>query len=138
MLTRCPSCHDELPPRARFCIECGHAVAATGNTERIAATGATERLGETIMKQPISSDGLEALCQRAFESGIERIVVAIHHEDTVAVFGLAEFIDVPLYRLDRATRDEFFSDRFLGVYRTAEIWVKPWAIRGYACMQEVR
>lgn len=46
---RCSFCGDELPPAARFCIACGRALAATGQTERIATTGATERLDDDAL-----------------------------------------------------------------------------------------
>jgi hypothetical protein len=32
---RCTECRSELPPGARFCIECAAPVAATGATERL-------------------------------------------------------------------------------------------------------
>lgn len=32
---QCIVCLDELPEGARFCINCGHAVANTGKTERL-------------------------------------------------------------------------------------------------------
>jgi hypothetical protein len=138
MLTRCPSCNDELPTAARFCIECGRTVAATGETERIATTGATKRLDDGIEKEPITAEGLQALSQRAFERGAERIIIAVRYDDVAAISSLTGFIEVSFFRRGRATRDETLSNRLLGIYQAAEIWIKPWAVQGYACMQEAR
>lgn len=126
----CASCGDTLLPGARFCITCGQAVPAVG---------ATERLNSTITKQPISEAGLIALCQRAFACGAENVVIAIHPRDTFGpIRELPMFIPAPPMRIMFSVPSTWtYDDHLVGIFREAEIWVKPWAAQGYACIQEV-
>jgi len=125
----CSNCDDTLLPNARFCITCGQVAPAVG---------ATERLDSTITKQPISEAGLTALCRRAFECGAENVVIAIHPRDTFGpVRELPMFIPaLPVHIIPSVPHAWAYDDHLVGIYGAAEIWIKPWAVQGYACMQE--
>ncbi|NEA18587.1 adenylate/guanylate cyclase domain-containing protein, partial [Streptomyces halstedii] len=104
----CPSCHEDLPPKARFCSSCGTpcaAPAAPGDDERKPVTVLfCDLVGSTALSGVLDPETLRTVTLRYFEAMSERIVAEggtpekFIGDAVMAVFG------VPVVREDDARR----------------------------------
>jgi hypothetical protein len=89
----------------------------------------------------LTATALSSLITNVTEHGNGgRIVVAINHIDADAVAALAGFVPAQLAGVVPATNAAYAQgttnpanqfDRFLGRFKAAEVWIKPWAIANY-------
>ena len=110
----CPSCGEDNPERARFCLNCGAALGTEGHEERSHETRRrvtvlfTDVAGSTAMGEKLDPEALREVMQRYFDAmrvAIER------HEGTVekfigdavmAVFGIPQLHEDDALRAVRA------------------------------------
>jgi class 3 adenylate cyclase/tetratricopeptide (TPR) repeat protein len=110
----CPSCGEQNPERARFCLNCGAALNADGQVERASETRRrvtvlfTDVAGSTSIGEKLDPEALREVMQRYFDAmrvAIER------HEGTVekyigdavmAVFGIPQLHEDDALRAVRA------------------------------------
>lgn len=62
----CPSCGSEVPGGARFCPECGHAVAGRGDERRVATVLFADLAGFTGLSEALDPEHLKNLVDRCF------------------------------------------------------------------------
>ena len=113
----CPTCGEENPERARFCLSCGRPLSAEGAGERATETRRrvtvlfTDVVGSTPLGERLDPEALREVMQRYFDAmrvAIER------HEGTVekfigdavmAVFGIPQIHEDDALRAVRAALD---------------------------------
>ncbi len=116
-MSACPSCGEENPERARFCLSCGRPLSAEGAGERATETRRrvtvlfTDVVGSTPLGERLDPEALREVMQRYFDAmrvAIER------HEGTVekfigdavmAVFGIPQIHEDDALRAVRAALD---------------------------------
>jgi class 3 adenylate cyclase/tetratricopeptide (TPR) repeat protein len=110
----CPSCGEENPERARFCLNCGAALGAEGAGERAHETRRrvtvlfSDVAGSTVIGEKLDPEALREVMQRYFDA--MRVVIE-RHEGTVekfigdavmAVFGIPQLHEDDALRAVRA------------------------------------
>jgi class 3 adenylate cyclase/tetratricopeptide (TPR) repeat protein len=110
----CPSCGEQNPERARFCLNCGAALGAEGAGERAHETRRrvtvlfSDVAGSTVIGEKLDPEALREVMQRYFDA--MRVVIE-RHEGTVekfigdavmAVFGIPQLHEDDALRAVRA------------------------------------
>ncbi len=117
LMPACPSCGEQNPERARFCLSCGRPLSEEGAGQRAAETRRrvtvlfTDVVGSTPLGERLDPEALREVMQRYFDAmrvAIER------HEGTVekfigdavmAVFGIPQIHEDDALRAVRAAMD---------------------------------
>lgn len=90
----------------------------------------------------LTASALSSLIQNVTEHGHGgRVIVAIHYLDADTVSALTGFVAAQVVGITPSTNAAFAIlptnplnqyNRYLGQFKGAEIWIKPWAIQNYA------
>ena len=113
----CPSCGEQNPERARFCLNCGAALSAEGEGQRALETRRrvtvlfSDVAGSTVIGEKLDPEALREVMQRYFDA--MRVVIERHQgtvekfigDAVMAVFGIPQLHEDDALRAVRAAFD---------------------------------
>lgn len=100
----CPSCGAEVPPGARFCASCGHAVVARPDERRVVTVLFADLVGFTSLSEAADPEKVKNLVDRCFERLADDVVAFGGQVDKVVGDALVALFGAPVAHEDDAER----------------------------------
>ena len=101
---RCPACGEGVPEAARFCPECGHALATRPDERRLVTVLMADIVGFTALSETADPEQVKNLVDRTFERLVADVRAFGGELDKIVGDALIASFGVPIAHEDDAER----------------------------------
>src|SRR2546423_8964149 len=101
---RCPACGEGVPEAARFCPECGHALATRPDERRLVTVLMADIVGFTTLAETADPEQVKNLVDRTFERLVADVRAFGGQLDKIVGDALIARFGVPIAHEDHAQR----------------------------------